>query len=80
MWRVLLHVKVRSHVARVRALELLRDGIHDGKIHAAHQCRVFSGQRIEGAIAQHDGAVSAPRFVPVLRQRLAGAGDKPVGA
>ena len=61
-------------------MESLSDGSHDGEVHAADQFRVFSGQRIEGAIAQHDAAVSAVWFVPVLRQSLAGAGQKPIGA
>jgi hypothetical protein len=60
--------------------ELLGDGSHDGEIHAADQFRVFSRQRIEGAVAQHDGAVGALRFVPVLGQSLAGAGAKSLGA
>jgi hypothetical protein len=40
-------------------VELLRDGSHDGQIHAADQFCMFSGQRIEGAVAQHDAATSA---------------------
>ena len=61
-------------------VKLLRDGSHDGQIHAADQFCMFSGQRIEGAVAQHDAATSAVWFVPVLRQSLAGAGKKPIGA
>ena len=40
-------------------MELLRGGSHDGQIHAADQFGMFSGQRIEGAVAQHDGAAAA---------------------
>jgi hypothetical protein len=61
-------------------LELLCDGSHDGEIHAADQFRVFSGQRIEGTVAQHDGACRALCFVPVLGQSLAGASEKSLGA
>jgi hypothetical protein len=41
---------------------------------------MFSGQRIEGAVAHHDAATSLVWFVPVLRQSLAGAGEKPIWA
>ena len=60
-------------------LELLGGGIHDGEIHAANKFGVFSGQRVEGAIAQHDGAATAVWLVPFFRQRVAGAAEKPLG-
>ena len=61
-------------------VELLGDGSHDGQIHAADQFRMFSGQRVEGAVAQYDAATCEVWFVPVLRQSLASAGEKPIGA
>ena len=61
-------------------VELFRDGSHDRQIHAADQFCMFSGQRIEGAVAQDDCTVGAVWFVAVLRQSLAGAGEKPIRA
>ena len=61
-------------------MELLRDGSQNGQIHAADQFGMVSGQRVEGTVAQYDAATSAVWFVPVLRQCLTGAGEKPIGA
>ena len=61
-------------------LELLCDGSHDVEIHAADQFSVFSCQRIEGAVAKHNSAVSALWFVPVLCQSLAGAAEQSLAA
>jgi hypothetical protein len=58
---------------------LLGNGSHDVEIHAADQFRVLSGQCIEGAVGQQDGAAGALWFVRVLRKRLARAGEKPLG-
>jgi hypothetical protein len=60
--------------------ELLCKRSHYGEIHAANQFRVFSSQRIKGAVAQHDGAVGALRFVPISGQSLAGAGEQSLAA
>jgi hypothetical protein len=58
-------------------LELLDYASQHGEVHATNELRVVPGQRVEGAVAQHDSAANAVWLVPVLSQGFANGGEKP---
>jgi hypothetical protein len=61
-------------------LELLDYGSQHGEVHATNELGVVPGQRVDGAIGQHDRAVGAAWCVPALSQRFAGAVEKSFSA